>query len=106
METIRLIVTQTLVPKVGGGRVALREYMEFSEERREELLDMSFEKWPVELMRMVEQYGKTMEGSARDAFNAGLIERRYYLLYAKGSKLKEDDPAVAPIAPEETAPAH
>ncbi|TAL37251.1 MAG: ATPase, partial [Alphaproteobacteria bacterium] len=26
METIRLIVTQTLVPKIGGGRVALREY--------------------------------------------------------------------------------
>src|SRR5262249_54022314 len=40
METIRLIVTQTLVPKIGGGRVALREYMAFTEELRETLLNM------------------------------------------------------------------
>jgi defect-in-organelle-trafficking protein DotB len=86
METVRMIVTQTLVPKIGGGRVALREFMEFTEERREHLLDMSFDKWPAELSRMVEKYGKTMEHAARDAFNAGLIEKRYYMMYAQGTK--------------------
>jgi defect-in-organelle-trafficking protein DotB len=95
METIRLIVTQTLVPKIGGGRVALREYMEFTEERRERLLSMPFEKWPVELMHMVVQYGKTMEHAARDALNAGLIERRYYLLYAQGVKIGGEDDETA-----------
>ena len=86
METIRLIVTQTLVPKIGGGRVALREYMEFDEEVREHMLNLSFEKWPAELMAMVEKRGKTMEQSARMALDAGLIENRYYLLYAQGTK--------------------
>lgn len=90
METIRLIVTQTLVPKIGGGRVALREYMEFTEERREHLLGMPFDKWPVELMHMVAKYGKTMERAAKEAFDAGLIENRYYMLYAQGSKLSEE----------------
>ena len=86
METIRLIVTQTLVPKIGGGRVALREYMTFTEQIREVLLNMSYDKWPYELMQMVEKHGKTMESSAKDAFDAGKIEKRYYLVYMQGSK--------------------
>ncbi len=86
METVRLIVTQTLVPKIGGGRVALREYMEFTEDRREHLLGMSFDKWPNELQSMVGKYGKTMEKAARDAIDAGLIEKRYFLMYIQGSK--------------------
>jgi len=104
METIRLIVTQTLVPKIGGGRLALREYMEFTEEIREYMLGLSFDKWPVELMRMVPKYGKTMEKSARDALNAGLIENRYYMLYAQGSKLNLDDDK--PAAGEPTGGGH
>jgi defect in organelle trafficking protein DotB len=86
METIRLIVTQTLVPKIGGGRVALREYMTFTEEIRETLLNMTYDKWPYELMQMVAKHGKTMESSARDAFDAGKIEKRHYLVYLQGSK--------------------
>lgn len=97
METLRMIVTQTLVPKVGGGRLALREYMAFTEEIRETLLSMPFDRWPAELMGMVGRYGKTMESSARDAYEAGLIEKRFYLLYAQGTKAatqdKEEDSA-------------
>jgi len=86
METIRLIVTQTLVPKIGGGRHAMREYMPFTEEIRERLLGLTFDQWSAELIRMVPKYGKTMEQSARESFEAGLIEKRYYLLYAQGAQ--------------------
>ncbi len=86
METIRLIITQTLVPKIGGGRVALREYMAFTEEIRETLLNMTYDKWPYELMQMVAKTGKTMESSAKDAYEAGKIEKRHYLVYMQGSK--------------------
>ena len=37
-------------------------------------------------MQMVEKHGKTMESSAKDAFDAGKIEKRYYLVYMQGSK--------------------
>ncbi len=86
METTRLIITQTLVPKIGGGRQALREYMVFDEEVRERMLSLPFDKWPAELMRMVPQRGKTMETSAREAYEAGIIDKRYYLLYAQGAR--------------------
>jgi len=86
METMRLIVTQTLVPKIGGGRQALKEYMPFTEEVREHMLSMSFDLWSAELIKMVPKYGKTMEQSAREAFEKGLIEERYYKLYSLGTK--------------------
>jgi len=90
METVRLIVTQTLAPKIGGGRQALREYMPFTEEVREHLLNLSFDKWSAELMNMVPKYGKSMEQSAKEAFDAGLIEKRHYLIYAQGTKAMQE----------------
>lgn len=91
METIRMVVTQTLVPKIGGGRVALREYMPFTEEIRERLLSLTFDQWPLELMQMVPKYGKTMEKAAKDAYDAGLIEKRHYLIYKQGTKQGDDE---------------
>ena len=89
METIRMIVTQTLVPKIGGGRVALREYMVFTDEIRETMLSMPFDRWPSELVKMVEKHGRTMEQAAKQAYDAGQIERRHYLIYTQGTKNQE-----------------
>lgn len=91
METVRMIVTQTLVPKIGGGRQALREYMVFTEEVREHLLNLPFDRWAAELMAMVPKYGKTMEQSAKEAYEAGIIEKRYYLVYVQGTKTAAED---------------
>jgi defect in organelle trafficking protein DotB len=85
METMRMIVTQILVPKVGGGRQALREYLVFTDEIREKFLGMSFETWPVELINVVKTQGKPLVKSAREAFDAGLIEAKYYNMVAKGT---------------------
>ncbi|WP_301100445.1 ATPase, T2SS/T4P/T4SS family, partial [Propionivibrio sp.] len=84
IETLRLIVTQALVPKVGGGRIGLREYMVFDDNVREQLLDMPVERWTSETQRFLVRYGKTMEQSANAAFKYGLIDRRTYLLLTKG----------------------
>jgi len=84
MESLRLIVTQTLVPRIGGGRVGLREWMPFSEEIREKLLSMDFNEWSFEVMQLIPRYGQRMEESARIQFELGTIERRSYLLYASG----------------------
>ncbi len=80
METLRLIVTQALVPRIGGGRMGVREWMKFSDDVREKLMDMHFSKWPPEIQRMINQYGQTMEKSAEIVYEAGHIDRRHYLL--------------------------
>lgn len=85
METMRMIVTQILVPKIGGGRQALREYLVFTDEMRERFLNIAFENWPLELIKTVRAQGKPLVKDAKEAFDKGLIEHKYYLLVAKGT---------------------
>jgi defect-in-organelle-trafficking protein DotB len=80
METMRLIVSQALVPRVGGGRVAVREWMAFEDESREKLLNMPQDRWTAELATMVPKLGRSMGESARLVYEKGLIDRRQYLL--------------------------
>jgi defect-in-organelle-trafficking protein DotB len=84
METMRMIVTQVLVPKIGGGRMGLREWMIFPGDVREKLLDMEFDDWTNEITRMIPAYGQSMNKSATDAFESGLIEKRHYLALTAG----------------------
>lgn len=84
METLRMIVTQALVPRKGGGRIGVREWMIFPDEVREKLLDKEFDDWTNEIQRMIPFYGQTMTKSATIAFEKGLIEKRYYLLLTGG----------------------
>ena len=89
METLRMIVTQALVPRVGGGRIGLREYLVFDDNVREQILDVPLERWTTETQRYLVRYGKTMEQSANAAFKEGLIDRRTYLLLTKGYSADE-----------------
>lgn len=91
METLRMIVTQVLVPKVGGGRLGLREFMVFDEKIREKLLDMPIERWTVETQRLLKKHGQTMEQTATAAFKGGQIDRRNFLLLTKGFSSDEAD---------------
>ncbi len=84
METLRMIVTQSLVPKKGGGRLGVREWMVFPDDVREKLLDKDFDDWTNEIQRMLPFYGQTMTKSATIAFENGLIEKRFYLLLTGG----------------------
>lgn len=86
METLRLVITQALVPKKeGGGRVSVREWMVFPDEVREKLLDIDYEQWSVEIQRMIPFYGQTMAKSATLVFEKGLIDKRHYLLLSASS---------------------
>lgn len=85
METLRMIVTQALVPRVGGGRCGVREWMSFPDEVREKLMDMDYTNWPNEIQRMINQYGQTMEKSAEIVFENGEIDRRHYLLLSSAT---------------------
>jgi len=107
METLRMIVTQALVPRVGGGRVGLREYLVFDDNIREQLLDMPIDKWTVETQRFLVRYGRTMEQSANQAFEKGEIDRRTYLFLTKGLSGEEqfDDASFSDSVQTKAAPA-
>lgn len=85
METVRLVLTQTLVPKVSGGRMGVREWMKFSDEVRDKLMDMDFKDWPAEIQRMLPFYGQTMAKSAEIFFENGDIDRRTYIMLSNST---------------------
>ncbi|HPF78164.1 MAG TPA: ATPase, T2SS/T4P/T4SS family [Alphaproteobacteria bacterium] len=85
METIRLVVTQTLVPKVSGGRLGVREWMRFTDDVRDKLMDMDFKDWPSEIQRILPLYGQTMAKSAEIFFEKGDIDRRTYIMLSSST---------------------
>ena len=85
METVRLVLTQTLVPKVSGGRLGVREWMRFPDEVRDKLLDMEFKDWPAEIQRILPFYGQTMAKSAEGFFERGEIDRRTYIMLSSST---------------------
>jgi len=77
MESLRMIVTQLLIPRVGGGKVACREFMVFGQEIREAFLREEVDEWP----RLARQFlvqeqaiGRTMAASALELLSRGEIE--------------------------------
>ncbi len=85
METTRLVLTQALVTKKEGGRIGVREWMRFSDEVRERLMDMDFKDWPTEIHRILPLHGQTMARSAEIAFENGEIDRRTYIMLSNST---------------------
>ncbi len=91
IETIRLVIWQTLVPSLDGKRVALREYLIFNEKVRDLLLDMPTEMVTAKTRQLLKEYGQTMEVDAKAKFDAGVIGEREYHIMLKTSRSLDKD---------------
>lgn len=91
IETVRLIISQRLVPTVEGKRVALREYLIFDEKVRDTLLETDVLNITNVVRHLVREKGRTMEADAKEKFEAGVISERTYRLVAEQAKREEKD---------------
>lgn len=91
IETVRLVVSQRLVPTVDGKRVALREYLVFDEKIRDILLETDILNITNVVRNLVRESGKTMASDAEDKFKEGLITERQFNLIAEQAKREEKD---------------
>ena len=74
LSSLRLIISQRLIPKPDGrGRTALREYLAFTPEVREILLDTSPERLIRKTEELLSRYGQRIQDAAERAFTAGSI---------------------------------
>lgn len=78
IETLRLIVWQRLVPSIDGRRIALREFLVFTEKLRDILLDSDPDKVTATTRRILEEYGQPMEVDVQQKFKEGVISERTY----------------------------
>ncbi len=94
IETIRLVVWQTLVPSLDGRRVALREYLVFNEKVRDILLDANPEMITATVRQLIQEYGQPMDFDAKAKFDAGVIGDREYNILLQTSRSLERDAKV------------
>lgn len=74
IEALRMVVVQRLERTITGGRTAMREYLYFSTEIREELRQCtSLREVVVAVGGFVDKYGQTMTQCAQRKFNEGLL---------------------------------
>ncbi len=91
IETVRLVISQRLVPTVDGKRVALREYLIFDEKVRDILLETDILNITNVVRKLVRERGRTMEADANEKFKAGVITERQYRVIAEQAKREEKD---------------
>ena len=91
LETIRLVIWQKLVPTVDGKRVALREYLVFDENVRDELINAPAERLMQRTRELLQQHGQPMLVDAKQKFDAGIIPQREYDILAAGAKLVDSN---------------
>lgn len=94
IETVRLIISQRLVPTVDGKRVALREYLVFNEKVRDLLLETEVIHITNVVRKLVREFGRTIEADAHEKLSAGLISERQYHLIAEQAKREEKDSGI------------
>lgn len=73
LGSLSLIVVQTLAPKIGGGRIAIREWLPFTQGLQEKLFNVQYVLIGSEIQKMVNQRKTSMGHSALYAYKKGLI---------------------------------
>jgi len=91
IETVRLIISQRLVPTMDGKRVALREYLVFDEAVRDALLEAEVTHISAIVRKLVREQGRTMEADAKEKLSQGMISERQYRIIAEQAKREEKD---------------
>lgn len=73
ISCLQCIVQQRLVPKVGGGRVAIREWLAFDAGARQTLLGLDPPRLVAAIWKMLKASGQTLVQAAKLRFEAGQI---------------------------------
>lgn len=80
LASLRLIISQRLLPRADGrGRVALREYLAFTPEIRERLLDARPERLIQTCEELLSLHGQRIQDAAAVQYRAGRIHKTDYL---------------------------
>jgi defect in organelle trafficking protein DotB len=95
IETIRLVIWQKLVPTVEGKRIALREYLVFSESVRDQLLATDPERVTAMTRRLLKEKGQPMIIDAQKKFDEGLISEREFNIVQTGTRYADKDFGIA-----------
>jgi len=79
LGALRVIVVQRLLKTVDGKRQAIREFVVFDRDLRNELQDMPYEKCALSLRNKLEKAHATLDDKAWDLYVSGRIEKEEFI---------------------------
>ncbi len=91
LEMLRVVVWQKLVPTLDGGRIPLKEYLVFSENLRDELVDTPIDHLTAKMRALLKAHGQPMIVDAEAKFREGKISERTFGLLQQGAKRADKD---------------
>ncbi len=91
LETLRLVVWQQLAPATDGKRVALREYLVFNDQIRDELLNVEVDRLAAHTRIMLKKHGQPMLVDAQKKFDEGILDERFFSLVKKQAEMLDKD---------------
>jgi defect-in-organelle-trafficking protein DotB len=100
VDAMRMIVHQRLYPKLGGGRVAVREFLVFTDEMRRHLQMCLLSKDDLgsDIQELLEQHGKPLLSDAKVKFRDGCIDLAQYASIVNEVGSKKDLEIVPEVA--------
>ncbi len=90
ISSLRVGVQQRLVPRVGGGRVALREWLEFTEDHRNWLIEQDLHTIQGAVESLVQKDGHPLMLDAEIAYGEGLIDKSVYTRIKREKESKKN----------------
>lgn len=88
MGSLRVIVVQRLLKTTDGGRSAIREYVIFDRDLRNELQAVSYERWGPIIRLRLEANKATLDDKAWALYRAGRIDRTEFVELAGNSAFR------------------
>lgn len=91
LSSLRLIVAQMLIPSTDGKRVPIREYLIFTDDIKEKLLEAGVDNLTYMTKRALRESGKSFLEDAMDKYNEGLISEKWLNEIKKISDANDKD---------------
>lgn len=91
ISSMRMSISQRLVPSTDGKRIALREYVVFNEDIVDELLEKGVDNLTVSCRRVLKKYGHSFLQDAYEKFTAGLIYEETYNEIRRNARAEDRD---------------
>lgn len=94
VSSLNMVVSQRLLKKEGGGRIAIREYVVMNSEIKEILSGCDLDRLSLVCRRILKTYGRSFYQDALDKYEQGLISKKDLDIIKKQDEAADKDASI------------
>lgn len=94
VSSLNMVVSQRLLKKVGGGRIAIREYVVMNSEIKEILSGCDLDRLSLVCRKILKKYGRSFYQDALQKYEEGLISEKDFNIIKKQDEASDKDASI------------